>query len=497
MRSGPCRLLVLLATTACAGAALAPTPAFEDRVSLRRAIDSLIAAPETRNARWGVLVVDPERGDTLYSRDAGKLLVPASNMKILTSAVALDALGPDYRYRTPFVARGVVRDGTLHGDLLVIGRGDPSVSDRMSGDAMIPLRGVADSLRARGVKRISGRLLAFGDAFPDANAGFGWAWEDFETSSGAVIDELLFNEGISEVTVRGGSTPGDTVRARTSPARSFPPLRVTAVTTPRGAGRDSVPQLDAIKDTLTGEVVISGTIPVGDTTTLVVTHRDPDAAYLAALREALQQAGVSVGDSVLPESAARDTLAVLQSPPLSEILAAFLKPSQNQIGEMLLKTLALVRADTGSARVGRRVVSERLVAWGAPRDGFLVYDGSGLSRRNLVSPETIARVLDGMRRGPHFTVYFDAFPVAGVDGTLRGRMRSTAAEANVRGKTGTLGNVRALSGYVTTSDGRLLIYSVIANNYLVPTDYVTRVQDAIAVRLSRLREAQAAGGGGR
>jgi D-alanyl-D-alanine carboxypeptidase/D-alanyl-D-alanine-endopeptidase (penicillin-binding protein 4) len=184
-----------------------------------------------------------------------------------------------------------------------------------------------------------------------------------------------------------------------------------------------------------------------------------------------------------------DTLVMLQSPPLSQILPAFLKPSQNQIGEMLFKTIALQRTDTGTARVARRLVAQRLRDWRAEPDGFLVWDGSGLSRQDLLSPETIARVLDAMRRGPppRFEVYYDALPVAGVDGTLRGRMRGTIAEANVRGKTGTMSNVRSLSGYVTTAEGRVLIFSVLCNNYLVPTAYVSRVQDSIAVRLTRLR----------
>ena len=147
----------------------------------------------------------------------------------------------------------------------------------------------------------------------------------------------------------------------------------------------------------------------------------------------------------------------------------------------------MARTDTGTARVARRIYAEQLRSWGAQPDGFLVWDGSGLSRRNLVSPETLLRVLNAMRNSPHFQTYFDAFPVAGVDGTLRGRMRSTLGEANVRGKTGTLGNVRSLSGYVTTSSGRQLMFSVLANNYLTSTEHISAVQDTIAVRLARLR----------
>jgi D-alanyl-D-alanine carboxypeptidase/D-alanyl-D-alanine-endopeptidase (penicillin-binding protein 4) len=495
MRSAPWRLLWIFAGGACARGAVAPMPLVDDRAALRHSIDSMLAAPDTRSARWGVLIVDPERGDTLYSHDAGKLLVPASNQKILTAAVALDALGPEYRYETPFITEGIIRGGVLEGNLLIQGQGDPTVSDHIAGDAMLPLQAVADSIAARGITRIRGRLLPVGNAFPDANIGHAWEHDDLATSSGAAIDELLFNEGIAQVIVMAGMSAGDTVTARTSPARSFPRLRVVATTTD-SAGPDSVARVSAVKDTLLGDVVVSGTIPQGDSTSITVAFRDPSTAYVAALREALSDRGVVVEDSsVVTNASRRDTLFVMRSPPLSEILSAFLKPSQNQIGEVLFKTVALVQTDTGTARVARRLFSERLRAWGAADGGFLVWDGSGLSRQDLVSPETLIRVLDTMRRHQHFQTYYDAFPVAGVDGTLRTRMRGTAAEANARGKTGTLSNVRSLSGYVTTADGRLLLYSVLCNNYLVPTAYVSRVQDTIAVRLARLRELRAFRGG--
>ena len=494
MRSAPWRLLWIFAGAACARGTVAPAPVIDDRAALRYTIDSILGLSETRHARWGVLIVDPERGDTLYSHDAGKLLVPASNQKILTSAVALDALGPDFRYETHFLAGGPVRDGVLDGDLFVIGRGDPTISDHMAGDAMLPLQAVADSIAARGVTRIRGGLLPLGDAFPDANIGHAWEHDDLATSSGAAIDELLFNEGIAHVHVRAGTTVGDTVSARTTPARTFPRLRLLAITTD-SMGVDSVARLSAVKDTLRGDVVIAGAIPQGDSATLTVAFRDPAAAYLAALREALADRGITIEDSLFTDTTRQDTLFILRSPPLSEILAAFMKPSQNQIGEVLFKTVALVQSDTGTARVARRLFAERLRAWGAEPDGFLVWDGSGLSRQDLVSPATLIRVLDTMRRHANFQIYYDAFPVAGVDGTLRTRMRGTAAEANARGKTGTLSNVRSLSGYVTTADGRLLLYSVLCNNYLVPTAYVSRVQDTIAVRLARLRELRASRGG--
>jgi D-alanyl-D-alanine carboxypeptidase/D-alanyl-D-alanine-endopeptidase (penicillin-binding protein 4) len=483
------RALIPLAAalSACFQPGTGPQPVRSQRAALRWEIDSILALPETRTARWGILIVDPERGDTLYSHDAGKLFVPASNMKLVTSAVALETLGPDHVFETRILTDGTLRDGALGGDLLIEGRGDPSVSDNVLTDAMTVPHALADSLWEVGVRSVRGRVLAHGNAFSDANAGFGWEWEDLETSSGAFVDELLFNEGVSAVHVTAAATAGAPPTVRTAPARTFPRVRIEATTIVRGAGADSVAQLDLVKDTLRGDAVLRGTIPVGDSAEVDYTHPNPAAAYVAAVREALIDRGIRIGDSAMVDTARVDTLLTLHSPPLRVILPAFLKPSQNQIGEMLFKDVALQVTDSGRADVARRIVGERLVSWGASPDGFLIRDGSGLSRHDMLSPETIVRVLDAMRRGANFDVYYASLPVAGVDGTLEQRMRGTAAEGNVRGKTGTLSNVRSLSGYVTTAGGRLLLFSILCNNYLVPTAFVTRVQDSIAVHLAELR----------
>src|SRR5438105_4560531 len=197
--------------------------------ALRRAIDSVVNSPEFSNGHWGVLVATTA-GDTLYSRNAGKLFMPASNQKLLTSAVALAQLGPEYRYRTSFVAHGVIADGVLEGDLGVVGRGDPTVSDHMRHDAMLPLREIADSLSARGIRRIRGRIVAEGNAFSDAVLGFGWSWSDLESDYSAATDELLFNEGFTTIVVRGGRAPGDSVQIETRPTRTWPKRRVSLAT---------------------------------------------------------------------------------------------------------------------------------------------------------------------------------------------------------------------------------------------------------------------------
>jgi D-alanyl-D-alanine carboxypeptidase/D-alanyl-D-alanine-endopeptidase (penicillin-binding protein 4) len=461
--------------------------------ALRRAIDSVANSPEFSNGHWGVLVVTMA-GDTLYSRNAGKLFMPASNQKLLTSAVALTQLGPDYRYRTIFIAHGVIADGVLEGDLGVIGRGDPSVSDHMRHDAMLPLREMADSLSARGIKRIRGKVLAEGNAFPDPVLGFGWSWDDLESDYSAAVDELLFNEGFSTVIIRAGQAPGDSVQVETRPTRTWPRVRASVTTVaPLPATTDStsplVPQPVVVvrKDTLTGDVIVTGTIVAGDSVIETVTHRDPDAAYIAALREALTDKGIVIGDEAGPAAATGDTIAVMISPPLSEILPIFLKPSQNQIGEMLFKTIGLERGAAGTAIAGRRVVEAQLKAWGARDDGYVVRDGSGLSRYDYVSPETIVHILDAMRRDRNFPLFYQSLPIAGVDGTIQTRMRGTPAENNVHAKTGSVAQARSLSGYVRALDGDTLMFSILANNWTVPPSRVTAAADSIAARLASYR----------
>lgn len=485
-------IAVLVTALACRPGAVGttrPIAAPGTIAALRVAIDSMADAPEFSNAHWGILIVDPVAGDTLYDRNAGKLFMPASNMKILTSATALTQLGPSYRYRTTFAARGTVANGTLSGDLLVIGRGDPSVSDHMLGDAMRPLRAIADSIAARGVRHITGRVVAAGDAFPDDVFGPGWMYDDFESSYSAPIDELLFNEGFSELRVRGGDRPGDPVHVDVRPAYSVPPIHVAATTGPAvtsDSARRRTNTLRTRKDSVTWAVTLEGQIAARDTATIEVTHHDPDQAYVAAVSEALRDKGITIDEGWSDSAARVDTLAILSSPTLADILPAMMKPSQNQIAEMLFRTVALAATGAGRGDSARAVVERQIAQWGVPPSEAVVRDGSGLTRYDYISPRTVVRVLDAMRRSPNFQVYYNALPIAGVDGTIRTRMRGTPAEGNVHAKTGSVALARSLSGFVTTADHRMLIFSFLCNNWTVPVRSVERVQDAIAARLAAM-----------
>ena len=193
--------------------------------------------------------------------------------------------------------------------------------------------------------------------------------------------------------------------------------------------------------------------------------------------------GASYPHTFVPDSGLR-TLFALRSPPLRDILPVMEKPSQNQIAELLFKTLALEKTGVGSADSGVKVIERQMLAWGAEKDGFAVHDGSGLSRHDYVSPSTILKVLDAMRRHKDFKVFYDALPIAGVDGTISARMKGTAAERNVHAKTGTVDKARSLSGYVTTANGRLLMFSFLCNNFTVPNREIERATDAILARIA-------------
>lgn len=496
--------LVLLSTIAIASACGAhpsagPSPANApgSRAALTRLIDSMVTAPEFRTAMWGILVVDPVKHDTLYRHNAEKLFIPASNEKIVTSTVALEQLGPDYRFRTSIAALGTLSNGTLRGDLAVVGRGDPTVSDHMKGDAMIPLRAIADSLWQRGIRHITGNVVPLGDAFPGPVAGAAWPWDGLDGASFAGVDELLFNEGLVSLHVRAGAKAGDPATVETKPAKTFPHVRVLAKTVNRVAEVDGgqltsrqprATRVSAYHDTLTSDIVVRGQIAMGDTATISFPQHDPDAAYVAALTEALVDRGIIVDHqtSSWNEDPRADSLFTVLSVPLKEIMPALMKPSQNQIAEVLLRTLGLERGGLGTADSGRKVIARQLDAWTIPADGYVVRDGSGLSRSDLVSPETIVSLLDVMRRSPNFDLFFASLPIAGVDGTIRTRMRGTPAQGNLRAKTGTLSMVRSLSGYVKTADGRLLEFSTLCNNWTTPQAAVDKVQDTIGATLARL-----------
>jgi D-alanyl-D-alanine carboxypeptidase/D-alanyl-D-alanine-endopeptidase (penicillin-binding protein 4) len=452
--------------------------------ALAAEVDGALADPAFARASWGVVIQSLDNGQVLYRRNAERLFLPASNLKLLTASAALTRLGADFRYHTTVIARGPRHADTLLGDLVVIGCGDPALAvDATSGaDPLAPLRPWADSLRARGIRVVRGRVIGDASRFTDPPLGPGWAWDDLDADYAAPVGALQLDDGVAWIEASAGSAPGQPVRAALLPPRAPLRLFITATTAPADS---NVRQLVWSRAPFSDSVTLSGRLSAGrPTVRLPVSVPDPTRYFVASLVEALGDAGVTVRGDTLAADSSTDTLFTWQSPPLSAVLSLFLKPSQNQIGETLLRTLGAQVKGAGSMDSGRAAVREVLSGFGVPPDAYVLADGSGLSRYNYVAPDAVARVLEAMYRRPDFAPFFDALPVAGVDGTLAGRLKGTKAAGNARAKTGSLSNVRSLSGYVRTADGEMLLFVLLVNGFTAPQRVAEAAQDQVVERLA-------------
>jgi D-alanyl-D-alanine carboxypeptidase/D-alanyl-D-alanine-endopeptidase (penicillin-binding protein 4) len=460
-------------------------PLAPEVAALAAEVDSALADPAFARSSWGVEIRSLDNGQVLYRRDAGRLFLPASNLKILTAAAALVRLGAGYRYRTAVLARGARRGDTLAGDLVVAGRGDPTlVLDTAKGapDPLASLRPWADSLQARGIRAIQGRVVGDSTPFTGPSLGPGWAWDDLAADYSAPVAALQFNESAAYLLAVPGGCPGEPVRLTQLPRSA--PLRVfaTAATAAPDSGGAA---LKWSRAPFGDSVTVSGSLPAGhDTVRLPVSVPDPVRYFETSLTEALAGRGIAIAAERVAAAPTSDTLFVWTSPPLAAVLPSFLKPSQNQIGETLLRTLGMEATGVGSMDSGRAVVGRVLSDLGVPPDAYVLADGSGLSRYDYVAPEAILQVLAAMYERADFQGFFDALPVAGVDGTLATRLKRTAAAGNAHAKTGSLTGVRALSGYVTTADGEHLVFVLLANGFTAPSRVVDAAQDQIVERLA-------------
>ena len=471
----------MLAACAARGVGRPPAP---EVAALAAEVDGALADPAFARAEWGVVIQSLGDGEVLYRRNAERLFLPASNLKLLTASAALVRLGADYRFRTPVVERGARRADTLLGDLVVVGRGDPSLAvDAATGaDPLAPLRPWADSLRARGIRVVTGRVVGDATWFTDPPLGPGWAWDDLDADYAAPVGALQLDESVAWIAAAPAATAGLAVTASLLPGRA--PLRLfnRAIT---GPADSNVHTLVWNRAPFGDSVTLTGRLSAGrPALRLPLSVPDPSAYFTAALSEVLAEAGITVrGDTAAPASPA-DTLFTWESPRLDSILVLFLKPSQNQIGETLLRDLGALAGGVGSMDSGRAVVRDVLSGFGVPPDAYVLADGSGLSRYNYVAPEAVSRVLEAMYRRPDFAPFFAALPVAGVDGTLATRLKGTAAAGNAHAKTGSLSNVRSLSGYVRDADGDTLSFVLLVNGFTVPQRVVEAAQDDVVERLA-------------
>ncbi len=469
---------------------------------LQTRIEEIVRQPALEPGFFAVKIVSLDTGQIVFEQNANKFVRPASNMKLYTVATAFDRLTPDYHFMTSVYAKEKPDDGKVKGDLIVYGRGDPSFAARFSnGDYFKGINDLADRIVAAGVKRIKGDLVGDESYFNGAPLGSGWEWEDLTWSYGAQISALSINDNAIDLNVKPGEKVGAPVVFTTGPpAASFMTIINRATTSARGSKSD----LRIYRGLGANTLELSGTLPLGDAGFVGgVAIPDPALAFASMLRDALVKRGVKIdgrvrtvtarsGSSIVPTSSAPVEIASLQSPPFAEIAAHTLKPSQNQYTEMILRTLGRTQPPTGndSARtrddedLGLESVRNFLRQAGIGDNDVALNDGSGLSRNDLISANTTVQLLTFMSKHKYFAQFRDALPIAGVDGTLRTRMRGTPAEGNVRAKTGSLSSVASLSGYVTTAAGEHLVFSMMLNNYPDAAAVRRESIDAIAVLLA-------------
>lgn len=413
--------------------------------------------------------------------------MPASNMKILTVSSAAELLGWDYRFTTTVEAHGTVSGGVLHGDLWVKSNGDPTINSR-DGRAAAVMTEWAQALRAAGIESVDGRIVGDDQAFDDEWIGAGWAWDYLQYGYAAPIGALEYNEDVASLTVAPAPQPGGTPIIALQAGAGLELIN-HAVTGAAGS-EDTIDYRRHLERPI---LEVTGSIPTGgepDNRSVAVVN--PTVFYAESVKRELAARGIAISgpavdfDDVAGEFAAVShesgatsvwMVATTESPPLKDIATVLMKVSQNLYADTLLKAIG-GRNGLGTTEGGRVAVRKLLSEWGIPADAYVMYDGSGLSRYNYVTATTIVDILQHMYKDPrHREAFLATLPIAGKDGTMATRLHGTRGEGNALAKTGSIANVRSLSGFVKTRDGEMLVFSILANDFIVPSSTITMIAD--------------------
>ncbi|MEQ9236976.1 D-alanyl-D-alanine carboxypeptidase/D-alanyl-D-alanine endopeptidase [Coleofasciculus sp. E2-BRE-01] len=446
---------------------------------LKASIDAIANRPEFDYARWGILI-QPLFSDTpLYSRERDRYFIPASNLKLFTTAAALSQLGANFRIRTSVY--GTPSNGMIT-QLRVIGRGDPSLNTDQ-------LKDLAQQLQRQGIRRVD-QLIVEDRYFSEPKVNPTWEWSDIQFYYGTAVNSLILNENAVLLTL--------------TPQNVGQPLNVT------WADPIAENQWQIENETVTAEaespesINISGVLGkpllrirgqlAADAGLWLTAVAIPDPAdyFLQHFRRALADSGIQVERGLVttePNFQEDTELAAVDSPPLSELISETNQNSNNLYAEALLRSLGVTdkEADESTATAGREQIRASLAELGVEPESYVLADGSGLSRHNLVSPTAIVQTLQAIARTPMAQSYRDSLAVAGVEGTLRQRFQNTPAQGRVYAKTGTMTGVSALSGYVEVPDYQPLVFSIMVNQSNQSVSTIREAIDEILVLLTRLR----------
>jgi D-alanyl-D-alanine carboxypeptidase/D-alanyl-D-alanine-endopeptidase (penicillin-binding protein 4) len=440
--------------------------------------DALLAAAPASKGEWGLLIIDGETGETLYELNADKYFVPASNMKLFTTALALAKLGPDYRFPTTLETRGTVSPaGVLAGDLMLVGRGDPNLSNRkfpynlkeeFDGAPEKVLAELADALVAKGVKEVAGDVVGDDSYFPREPYPNGWEIDDMVWEYGTAVSAIVVDDNTVTLTLMAADSAGAPVQAVVVPATPDFVVQNDVVT----SAAETKSDLTLTREPNSKIVVIRGTMPAHSAPRkLVLAIHDPAEHAAALLARLLAERGVKVAGTArsmhIAEAAGATPRAVLAehvSVPLGDSVKLVNKISQNLHTEMLLRAAARNTAVWNTPDDLMKFPADFYTAAGITPGDVIQTDGSGLSRHDLVTPRAIIALLKYAQGQPWFATYFASLPVAGIDGTLETLMKNTPSAGRIHAKTGSVEHVRTRSGFADTASGRRLIFSFLSNN---------------------------------
>jgi len=486
--------LLLAAAVLAAPVTAAPAlPGTSSTTALARQIDAQIGQPRFAAARWGIAVVSLDSGRVLYARHADQLLQPASTTKLFTAALSLSTLGADYRISTQLLGHGRIRHGRLDGPLILRGMGDPTLGTAASRDWADQL---ASQLAARGIRRVRGDLIADDSYFSGPSFGSGWEADDLQSGFAVPASALSLGENVVDVTVSPAASAGLAASLTVDPIDGIPNLSGQILTSLPHAPSD----INLYRAPGDSRLYAFGTI-AADAPTQHYKLAVVDPALLAGqqLRQALARQGLHLSGSVRvlhwPQDdtallAHADVLTEVWSPPLMEILQRGLKRSQNLYLQNLLLSVGVqtqasdpATGFTSSEGHAIHALQQLLATIGIAPSASLLDEGTGLSRRDLVTPNALVHLLVYLAAQPYGEHLRAALPIAGVDGTLHGRMRNTAAANNLHAKTGSMTYVDSLAGYVTSAAGERLAFAIMLNNYQPPADGPSASSDVDAIAL--------------
>jgi len=471
-----------------------PQKARPDAALFGKRILEILRSTNSERSSWGMLVVDRDTGATLYEMNADHFFMPASNAKLFTTAVALATLGSDYRFHTTLESKATLgSDGRLPGDLILVGRGDPDLSNRRIPYVGTPEREgitekvlveMADRAVAEGLKEVDGDIVADDRYFPYDPYPAAWTVGDLYFRFGAPVGAIAFNDNRVSIDLLPGERIGEPATIQAQPAVAADSFAYAIATGPR----DLEPDVAVVRQPGEKPVLLRGTVPLGhQAVRLDLAMIEPAETAALALKQLLEARGVQVtgktqvrhapppetsasGEPILTHIAEREpeanqqVLAEHVSFPLLEAIRITNKVSQNLHAELLLRAVGRVKLGLGSTAAGLKVEQNFLHEAGIVDGDVLLTDGSGLARDNLVTPRAVVALLQYVVGQPWGMDYITTLPVAGVDGTLENRMVHTAASNRIQAKTGEVEHERGLSGYATTLGGERLVFSIFYNN---------------------------------